>query len=53
MPFKSKAQMKFMFAKHPKIAVEFAKHTSDFKDLPQRVANKKFGKYHTTRGKMK
>jgi len=27
MPFKSLAQSKFMFLKHPDIAEEFAKHT--------------------------
>ena len=35
MPFVSKAQQKFMFAKHPAIAKEFASKTKDIKDLPQ------------------
>lgn len=35
MPFKSKAQAKFMFAKHPKIAKEFASHTKSIKALPK------------------
>ena len=35
MPFKSQAQARYMFAKHPKIAKEFAKHTPDFSSLPE------------------
>lgn len=35
MPFKSKAQQRFMFAKHPKIAKRWAKATN-FKSLPAR-----------------
>lgn len=37
MPFKSKAQERFMFAKHPKIAREFAEKTPSMKKLPERV----------------
>ena len=37
MPFKSKSQQRFMFAKHPKIAKEFAAHTPDIKSLPEHV----------------
>jgi hypothetical protein len=36
MPFKSKAQQRFMFAKHPKIAKRWAKKTN-FKKLPSKV----------------
>ena len=36
MPFKSKAQVKFMFAKHPKIAKEFASKTPSIKALPEK-----------------
>lgn len=38
MPFRSKAQQRFMFARHPKIAKKWAKHTSakQFKKLPAR-----------------
>jgi hypothetical protein len=36
MPFKSKAEARFMFAKHPKIAKEFASKT-DFKGLPDKL----------------
>jgi len=34
MPFKSKAQARWMFAEHPKMAKEWAAHTKNFKDLP-------------------
>ena len=37
MPFKSKAQAKFMFAKKPKLAKEFAAATPSIKKLPNRV----------------
>jgi hypothetical protein len=40
MPFKSKAQQKFMFSKKPKLAKEFAAATSDFKDLPNYAPKK-------------
>ena len=36
MPFQSKAQQGFMFAKHPKIAKRWAKETPDMKDLPEK-----------------
>lgn len=41
MPFKSKAQQKYMFAKHPKIAKEFAEATPNIKALPEHVKKKK------------
>lgn len=37
MPFRSKAQQKFMFAKHPEIAKEFADATPNIKKLPEHV----------------
>jgi len=37
MPFKSEAQRKFLFAKRPKIAKEFAEHTPKGKKLPKKV----------------
>jgi len=37
MPFKSCAQRKFLFLKHPKIAEEFAKETPKGKKLPEYV----------------
>lgn len=35
--FKSKAQARFMFAKHPKMAKEFASKTPSIKALPEKV----------------
>ena len=35
MSFKSKAQARFMFVKHPKIAKEFASKTPSIKSLPE------------------
>jgi hypothetical protein len=45
MPFKSRAQQKYLFAKHPDVAEEFAEHTpkSAFKKLPEHVASDKNG----------
>lgn len=37
MPFASKAQARYMFAKHPKIAKEFADETKSIKSLPERI----------------
>ncbi len=42
MPFKSKAQMKYLYAKEPEIAKEFASKTKDFKRLPEK--KKKYSK---------
>jgi len=42
MPFKSQAQRKFMYAKHPKLAKEFEEKTPKGKALPKKV--KKNGK---------
>ena len=36
MPFKSKAQMRFMYSQHPKIAAESEKETKNEKDLPEK-----------------
>lgn len=41
MPFKSKAQAKYMFAKHPKMAKEWASKTPSIKRLPARKGNRK------------
>lgn len=41
MPYKSKAQQKFMHAKHPKLAKEFDAATKDFSKLPEHVKAKK------------
>lgn len=40
MPFKSKAQAKYMFATHPGIAKEFADATPSIKKLPEHVKRK-------------
>jgi hypothetical protein len=36
MPFKSKAQMKWMFANHPAMAHRWAKETPNIKKLPEK-----------------
>jgi len=36
MPFQSKSQARFMFAKHPKIAQEWANKTESIKKLPNK-----------------
>lgn len=43
MPFKSKAQQKYLFSQHPEVAEEFAQHTpeSAYKSLPEHVDQKK------------
>lgn len=41
MPFKSKAQRRFLFATNPKVAKEFAAHTPKGKKLPQHVKRRK------------
>jgi hypothetical protein len=41
MPFKSKAQQKWMFAKKPKMAEKWAKETPNIKKLPAKVKKKK------------
>jgi len=40
MPFKSEAQRRLLFAKHPKVAKEFASKTPQGKKLPERVSKK-------------
>ena len=40
MPFKSLAQMRYMFAKYPDMAKEWAEHTPDEKSLPEKVEKK-------------
>ena len=37
MPFKSVAQRKFMYAKHPSIAEKWRKKYGSGKELPQRI----------------
>lgn len=40
IPFKSKAQMRYLFAREPEIAEEFAAHTPKGKKLPEHVKPK-------------
>jgi hypothetical protein len=42
MPFRSKSQVRALFAKAPEVAKEFAAHTSkeQFKKLPEKVKSK-------------
>jgi len=37
MPFKSRSQVKWMFAKKPEMAKKWAKHTKSIKKLPKKV----------------
>lgn len=37
MPFKSQAQRRLMYAKHPELAKEFEEHTLKGKKLPEHV----------------
>lgn len=37
MPFKSKSQARYLFAKEPKLAKEFAAETKSFARLPEAV----------------
>ena len=41
MPFQSKAQQRFMFARHPKMAKEWAEKTPNIKELPEHVNARK------------
>ena len=44
MPFKSKAQARYMFSQHPEIAKEFASKTASIGSLPEHVKKKKKSK---------
>lgn len=37
MPFRSKAQVKFLFANKPELAKEFLSKTKDLKSLPTKI----------------
>ncbi len=41
MPFKSKAQQKYMFATMPKTAKKWASETKNIKSLPKKAARKR------------
>lgn len=40
IPFTSKAQVRYMYAKHPEIAKEFASKTQSIKSLPEHARSK-------------
>ena len=39
MPFKSKAQQRWMFSQHPAMARKWAEHTPNLKSLPEMIGN--------------
>ena len=43
MPFKSEAQRKYLFAKHPEVAREFAAKTPKGKKRPKKIGKHKAG----------
>lgn len=43
MPFQSRAQQRYLFLKHPRIAERFAAETPDIKALPEKKADEKKG----------
>lgn len=47
MPFKSKAQQRYLYATNPKVAKRFSKETpaSAYKNMPERVGKKKKRKF--------
>ena len=45
MPFKSKAQARYMHAVKPALAKEFAKKTANMKDLPEKKSKRIVPKY--------
>ena len=44
MPFKSKAQERWMFSQHPEMAKRWAKETPNIKGLPEKVSSVKLVK---------
>lgn len=49
LPFRSKAQRRFLFAQHPRIARRFARHTPQGASLPERKKKRKRKKKTTRR----
>ena len=43
MPFRSKAQARYLFSQHPEIAKRWAKEGYTTKGLPQKVKKKRHG----------
>jgi hypothetical protein len=52
MPFKSKAQARFMFAEHPKMAKEWASKTPNMKALPKYSGRGTKARLNTAASKM-
>jgi hypothetical protein len=44
MPFVSRSQQRYLFAKKPALAREYADATKDFKALPEKVTESKLDK---------
>ena len=44
MPFKSKAQSRYLFAREPEVAKRWAKETPSMKSLPEKATKSKDGK---------
>lgn len=42
MPFKSRAQARYLFSQEPEVAKEFAAETQDFAQLPEKVKKPKY-----------
>jgi hypothetical protein len=53
MPFKSQAQRRYLFAKHPEVAEEFASHTPKGASLPDHVKGPGMGGSHPRASKRK
>ena len=51
MPFKSKSQARMMYAKHPKMAKKWAKHTPNMKMLPEKKKSSVMDKFRGSHGK--
>ena len=55
MPFKSEAQMRYLYAKEPSVAKRFTEEMKSegksFKALPEKVAKKKKKKYYKPKPK--
>lgn len=51
MPFKSKAQVRWMYANKPKMAKEWEDKTKSIKSLPEKVNKKAWDKYRKKKKK--
>ena len=50
MPFRSKAQQRYLYSQHPAIAERWQKETSDIKNLPEKKRSAA-AEVHKLRGK--